>query len=437
MRKYSDLTDYQLKAVEFIKTKGRVALHLKMGRGKTVITLTAISELLKIPLIKKVLVIAPLRVANNVWHAEIEEWEHLKHLKYSIVTGSEKERLNALKVDADIYICNRENVVWLYEAGYSKFGMIVLDESTSFKNSKSQRFKYLKKFQYHWMVQLTGTPAPNGLKDLWSQIYLLDGGESLGKSMWSFENTFFYSDYMGYNLTPKSPKLIFEKIDHLVYSLGSNEDVSLPSLTKLKTFINIPNFKKYKSLEKEFFLKVNDNAIVASTKAVLGNKLLQYCNGAVYDADKNVIETHTAKLDALEDLIEDNANENILVAYNYKSDLERLLARFKQAELINDANIAKWNKGEIKLMLCHPASAGRGLNLQFGGNIIIWFGLTWNLEDYLQFNARLYRPGQTKGVVINHIVAKDCIDEKILDALAAKNISQNNLLDYLKTNVTN
>lgn len=402
-----------------------------MGIGKTIVALTVISDLLDEFSITKALVIAPLLVAKNVWHNEIQQWEHVKHLTYSIVNGTEKERLKALNKDVNVYIINRENVPWLYQNGFTEFDFIVLDESSSFKNPSSKRFKAIKKFKYDYLIELTGTPSPNGLLDIWSQYYLLDRGKSLGHAMYIYKEKYFYTDYYGYKWTPKNPDLIYKAIEHLTISMKDEDYLDLPERIDLITPIVIPEYQKYKELEKEFILQIKDNEIVVSSLPVLGNKLLQFCNGAIYDENKNILEIHQAKLEALEDIIEDNPNENILVAYNFKSDLERLKNRFKHAVTMNvEGNmIEKWNKGEIKLLLCHPASSGKGLNLQYGGYIIVWFGLTWNLEDYLQFNKRLHRPGQLKPVIINHIIAQDCIDEKILKVLNQKNVTQQNLLN--------
>lgn len=435
MNTLKDLHSYQIKAVEFILDKKKCALYLDMGLGKTVITLTAILSLIDIKFISKVLVIGPLRVINNVWHNEIQKWEHLKHLTYSLITGNEKQRLEALNQKADIYLINRENTEWLYSQN-NNWDLIVLDESSSFKNASSKRFKALKKFNYNYIVELSGTPSPNNLLDLWSQIYLIDKGIRLGKAMYIYKAKFFFSDYTGYNYKPIHPPHIFDSISDITLSMKAEDYIQLPDKieTTTKVKFSYSHMKTYNEIRKEFITNIGNKEITVSTAAVLSNKLLQFCNGAIYDENKNIIEIHNAKLDALEDLIEDNPDENILVAYNYKSDLIRLQKRFKHAIVMDKdgKNIDLWNKGEIKLLLCHPASSGKGLNLQQGGHIIIWFGLTWNLEDYLQFNARLYRIGQSKPVIINHIIAENCIDEVIMKVLNNKNVNQNILLNALK-----
>lgn len=428
----SNLRKCQLNAIEQIPRIQKVALHLDMGAGKTIAVLTVISKLLDEFSISKALIIAPLQVANNVWHNEIQKWEHVKHLTWSIVTGTHKKRLDALNKDVNIYIINRENVCWLHQQKFTqKFDFIVLDESSSFKNPSSERFKSLKIFKCDYLVELTGTPSPNGLLDIWSQYYLLDQGKSLGHAMYVYKERFFYPDYHGYKWTPRDPKQIYKAIEHLTISMKDDDYIELPERIDLITPVIITKYDKYKELEKEFILQLENKEIAVSSMPVLVNKLLQFCNGAIYDENKHIIELHQAKLDALEGIIEDNPNENILVAFNFKSDLKRLKNRFKHAYTMKEKEntVEKWNKGEIKLLLCHPASAGKGLNLQYGGHIIVWFGLTWNLEDYLQFNKRLHRPGQLKPVIINHIVAQNCIDEKVLKVLNQKNLTQQSLLN--------
>ncbi len=429
------LHPYQQKAISFIKNKKKCALYLGMGLGKTVITLTSIADLLDEFIIAKVLIIAPKQVANNVWHTEIHKWNHLKHLTYSIVTGNERQKILALNIEANIYITNRENVVWLFNKKAIDWDMIVLDESSSFKSPTSKRFKYLKKFKYEYMVQLSGTPSPNGLLDLWSQIYLLDHGKRLGRAMYIYKQNHFNSDFMGYKYTPKNPNNIHNAIADITMSMKSEDYLELPPRINLITMLDNPALIQYKELEKEFITSIRDHEITTFNAATLTGKLLQLCNGAVYDSSSNTIHAHDAKLDALADLIEDNPTENILVAYNFKSDLKRLLERFKEAIALDglQETINRWNNKEIKLLLAHPSSSGKGLNLQQGGNIIIWFGLTWNLEDYLQFNSRLHRQGQDKPTIINHIIIKDSIDEMILKKLDDKNNTQESLFKALKS----
>ncbi len=388
--------------------------------------------MLKEQKIKSVLIIAPLHVAYNVWNTESAKWNGLNEITFSLVLGAEKQRNQALDTKANVYIVNRENVVWLSKRKPS-FDMIVIDESSSFKNPASKRFKALKKTTYDYLVELTGTPSPNGLLDLWTQIYLIDKGERLGKTMTSFKGRHFNSDFMGYNFTCINPDIIYKKIDDVTLSMSAQDYLQLPSRIDLTTYITIDKSKEYKELENEFVTKIENTEITTANAATLAGKLLQFCNGAIYDEDKNIIEVHDAKLDALESIVNDNPNENILVAYSFKSDLKRLKERFKYAHVFiagSDA-VERWNKGEIRMLLCHPASAGKGLNLQAGGCNIIWFGLTWNLEDYLQFNARLHRQGQERPVVINHLVARGGIDEMVMKALKNKEANQKQLLDSL------
>lgn len=426
------LHKYQKNAIRFILNKKRVALFLGMGMGKTAIALATIKLLLHRDIIKSILIIAPLNVAYNVWHTEAAKWFGLNTLTFSFILGTEKQRTNALEMKTDVYIVNRENVVWLSKRK-NYFDMIVIDESSSFKNPSSKRFIALKKISYEYIIELTGTPSPNGLLDIWTQIYLLDKGERLGKTITSYKNDYFYTDYMGYNFIPINANVIYEKIKDITLSMSAKDYLELPDRIDLVTYVNIDKSIEYKELEQEFLTNINDNQITAANAATLSGKLLQFCNGAVYNKNKSIIEVHKAKLDALDGIISDYSNDNILVAYNFKSDLKRLKERFKHACILTPDGdmVERWNKGEIKLLLCHPASAGKGLNLQSGGNIIIWFGLTWNLEDYMQFNARLHRQGQLKPVIINHIVAKDGIDELVMQSLKNKENCQKKLLDSL------
>lgn len=434
----AELHPYQLKAIDSILKKKKCALYLGMGLGKTVISLSAITKLLDEFTINKILIIAPLRVTNHVWHTEIQKWDHLKHLTWSIVTGNEKERLKALKQKADIYLVNRENVLWLYLHKFTNWDMIILDESSSFKSPTSKRFKALRKFKYEYMVQLTGTPSPNGLLDLWSQIYLLDQGTRLGKTMYDYKHKYFISDFRGYNFTPIEPKVIYNAIKDIALSMQTEDYLILPPKINVWTSVELDeeNQEIYLELEKEFTALIKDKEITAFNAGTLTNKLLQFCNGAIYDENKNIIEVHKAKLEALNEIIEDNPDENLIVAYNYQSDLKRLLNRFSHAQVLDKKgiNISRWNEKKIKLLLAHPASSGKGLNLQEGGNIVIWFGLTWNLEDYLQFNSRLYRQGQMKPVIINHIIAGNCMDGRLMKALENKDLNQQSLFNALTSN---
>jgi len=442
MRSRNDLHDYQKTAVEFIKYKKRCGLILDLGLGKTVTTLTALSDLSDSFAVDKILIIAPLRVANSVWQQEASQWAHLKHLKVSICTGSEKERIESLRKDADVYVINRENVVWLVNL-YQKrwpFDCVVIDESSSFKSASSARFKALKKVLKltEYMILLSGTPAPNGLLDLWSQLYLIDSGLSLGRTMRDYKQRFFESDYMGYKFTPRAnaEETIQQLIKPVMLSMSANDYLTMPERIDLIERVNLPASvkKDYAKFEKQLFLDLGEHEIEAINAAVLSGKLLQWANGAVYvDENQHYAVIHDAKLDALEELLE-VTNENVLLAYNFKSDLERLLKRFPDAVQLdkNPTTVTRWNDGQIKLLLAHPASAGHGLNLQYGGSLIVWFGLNWSLELYQQFNGRLHRQGQQKPVRIVHIVADGSIDERVIKVLAKKDATQKDLLLAIK-----
>ena len=442
----SDLHQYQNKAVNYVIDNKRCMLALDMGLGKSISTLTAISDLIETKDIRKVLVIAPLRVCNSVWSQEVKKWRHTCHLSTSIATGSPKERAEALLKKADVYIINKENVQWIIEFYGEEwpFDCVVIDESSTFKSAKSKRFKALKRAfpKIERMILLTGTPSPNGLHDLWSQMYLIDHGERLGRTLTMFRQRFFDTDYFGYTYTlrdgsaQKIESLVADKIMHM----SAKDYLSLPSRIDITAPVDLPQkiLRSYKDFERTYIAELEDGKeIEALTAAVLAGKLMQYANGAMYTSeDGEWSETHKSKLEALSDIVEDNAGETMLVAYNFKSDLARLHKRFPQAVVLdkNQDTIDKWNRGEIPILLAHPASAGHGLNLQEGGSLCVWFGLTWNLEYYLQFNARLHRQGQKKPVRIIHLVANDTIDVRVLSVLANKDASQNSLLKSLKPN---
>ena len=437
-----DLHEYQRKGVEFIKDKKRVFMLLDLGLGKTVTTLTAVSDLLDSFTVNKVLVIAPLRVANSVWPSEVNEWAHLEYLKVNVATGNEKNRISALSSTCDIVTINRENIKWLVDF-YGKdwpFDCVVVDESSSFKNNSSQRFKALKKVlpETDYMIALTGTPSPNGLLDLWSQVFLLDFGVSLGRTMTDYKRRFFEADYMGYKFTPKSGSSdkIHDLIRPFTLSMSAEDYLDVPDRLDSSIIIDLPAkiLTQYKEFERDLILEVQEKELEAQSAAVLANKLLQWCNGATYtDEHKNWITLHDEKLKALADMVEENSGENMLVAYNYKTDLIRLQKQFPNAVVLDkqQSTIDRWNSGEISMLLAHPASAGHGLNLQKGGSMLVWFGLTWSLELYQQFNGRLHRQGQTKPVRVVHIVARDCIDERVIDVLSDKDATQKDLLTAL------
>lgn len=437
----SNLHPYQLSALQTVLSKNKCALFLDMGLGKTATTLTAISDMIDDFFIDRVLIVAPLRVANSVWKQEAEKWEHLQHLNISICTGSDKERNEALNSDADIHIINRENIPWLVTNRKWKWDALVIDESSSFKSHSARRFKALKKITKHLqsVILLSGTPSPNSLMDLWSQIYLIDNGKRLGRTISNYRQRFFTVDYMGYNYIVKddSEDKIKSLIKDIAITMEAKDYLDLPDRIDQIEYVEFPKEAKaqYKELEKEFLLSLeNETDIEAPTSAALSNKLLQMCNGAIYDEKKNIHEIHGAKIKTLKEIIEDNPNENFLIAYNYKSDLQRIQKAFPKAiKLSKDTKeIDKWNEGKIKMLLAHPASAGHGLNLQKGGNVVIWFGLNWSLELYQQFNARLHRQGQEKPVRVIHIVAKGGLDQKVMLALKNKAKTQQELIDYLK-----
>lgn len=439
-----NLHDYQNRSANFIINKQRCGLFLEMGLGKTASTLTAIADLTGGAIVNKALVIAPLRVANSVWSQETKKWRHLNHLRVSVCTGNSKQRMSALQVEADVYVINRENVDWLVDFYKTKwpFDMVVIDESSSFKNPSSKRFRAMRRVlpYTNYMVLLTGTPSPNGLLDVWSQMYMIDFGEALGRTMTGYKQRFFEPDYTGYKWTPRegSDKKIHDLMMPHVIHMSAKDYLDLPERIDLTEIVNLsPNdLSEYKKFEKTLLAELpTGEEVEAKTAAVLANKLLQYANGCMYtDENHNWSEIHAEKLDRLGEIIEDNPNENLLVAYNYKFDLERLQARFPQARILDkeQQTIDDWNAGKIKLLLAHPASAGHGLNLQMGGNVVVWFGMTWSLELYQQFNARLHRQGQLNAVRVLHIVSRGTLDERVLSVLNSKDQTQKSLLRALK-----
>lgn len=389
----------------------------------------------------KVLIVAPLRVANTVWHSEAKKWEHTQNLKFSIVTGSQIERVTALQRKADIYVINRENMKWLvdYYKGKFPFDMLVIDESSSFKSHSSQRFKALKKVAHliNRAVLLTGTPASNGYMDLWSQFYILDGGYRLGKTISFFRDRYFTRDFMGfkYELRNGSVEKIHSQIKDLVLSMSSEDYLSLPDFIPIVMENKLEGelLKQYKKLEYDMMLSIGSDKITAVSMGVLTNKLLQFSSGNMYDENQNVIHIHDLKIETLKEIMDANPNDNLLVAYNYKHELEALSSAFPEAVVLDKKGVAvdEWNKGKIKILLAHPASAGHGLNLQQGGNIIVWYGFNWSLELYQQFNARLHRQGQKNVVRCIHIAVGE-VEHKLMEALAQKDITQEKLLSSLK-----
>ena len=437
---------YQVFSTEFILEHKSAGLFLECGLGKSVITLTAIVELMYNMFdVSKVLVIAPLRVADTTWQDEIEKWEHLKCLKISKVLGSKKNRIMALYKKADVYTINRENVPWLVDFYKNDwpFDMVVIDELSSFKSPSAKRFRALKKVRHkiRRIIGLTGTPAPNGLLDIWSQIYLLDGGERLGRTFTGYRGRYFHPQkYINggipadYAVNENGEEKIYEKISDICISMKALDYLKMPEciLNKVEVELSEKEMKLYRKLERDLLLPFEDSDVDATNAAVLANKLLQMADGAVYDEFNDVKYIHDRKLDALEDLIESANGKPVLVYYAFKHDRDRIRARFDAGEINTSEDIEKWNEGKTRTALCHPASAGHGLNLQYGGCTIIWFGLTWSLELYQQANARLWRQGQNHTVVIHYILAKDTIDERVMKALENKDTSQAALIDAVK-----
>ena len=439
---------YQSRAIDFVMTHTHCALFLDMGLGKTVSTLTALDRLMfEEAAVERVLVIAPKSVALNTWSGETRKWDHLNHLRISVMLGSLKQRLAALNAQADIYVINRENVVWLTEyflnAGLAwPFDTVVIDESSSFKNYASKRFKALWKMrpQIRRIIELTGTPAPNGLIDLWSQVKLLDGGERLGKFIGQYRESFFHpgarSGAVVYDWLPNSgaQDRIAAKIGDICLSMQASDYLEMPMVIDGGMTLQLDELKQYRKFEKELLLDLDDGGeIMALTAVSLTNKLLQFSSGAVYDTEHDWHEVSRTKLEAFSELME-ASTEPVLVFYNYQHEKERILSEFPDAVPFKGEPeiLTQWNEGKIHLLLCHPASVAYGLNMQQGGHIIVWYSPTWNLELYQQANARLHRQGQTKPVVIYHLVCKDTMDEVVMAALHGKGDTQAALMQYLK-----
>ena len=446
--------EYQKYAIEFIKKNPVAAILLDMGMGKTSIVLSALNELMYDSFeVTKVLIIAPLRVARNTWSDEIKKWDHLNGIRYSIAVGTAAERLAALKADADIYIINRENIPWLIEESGLPFDydMVVVDELSSFKNWQAKRFKALMKVRpkIRRIVGLTGTPSSNGLKDLFAEFKVLDMGERLGRFISQYRVNYFKPDRMNgpivytYKLLPGAEERIYDRISYITISMKAKDYLDMPELisNEYKVYLDDDERSKYEEMKDELVLQLPGGEITAANAASLSGKLSQLSNGAVYDDDGSVNTFHVRKLDALEDLIESANGKPILVAYWFKHDLARITERLNKLKIVfekldSDKSIEKWNARELQVGLIHPASAGHGLNLQSGGNVIVWFGITWSLELYQQTIARLWRQGQTSGTVtVIHIVTEDTVDERILKALEAKDQTQSALIDAVKAEV--
>lgn len=441
--------NYQAYAIDYIETHPIAAVLLDMGLGKTVISLTAIADLLFDSFeAHRILVVAPLRVARDTWPAEIAKWEHLQHLTYAVCVGTPKERRAALLSGADITIINRENLGWLIDSSGFDFNydMVVIDELSSFKNHKSKRFQSLMKVRpkVKRIIGLTGTPSSNGLMDLWAEFKLLDFGERLGRFITHYRNNYFIPDkrngeiIYSYKPMPYAEDAIYRRISDITISMKSTDHLQMPELitSQYEVHLSEEETQRYEELKADFILELPEGEITAANAASLTGKLSQLANGAIYDDDGNIIEFHDRKLDALEDLIEAANGKPLLVAYWFKHDLQRIKKRFNVREIKSSKDITDWNNGDIPVAVIHPASAGHGLNLQAGGSTLIWFGLTWSLELYQQTNARLWRQGQTSGtVVIEHIITKGTIDERILKALSLKEVTQNALIDAVKANL--
>lgn len=439
--------NYQQFATDFILNQSICCLMLDMGLGKTVITLTALWQLALDSFdVSRVLVIAPKRVAEDTWPKELAKWEHLTGLTSSLVLGSAAERKAALQRKAFLYIINRENVAWLVKNHYWDFDMVVIDELSSFKSNKAERFKAMKKVRpmVTRIVGLTGTPAPNTLLDLWPQMYLMDMGQRLGRFIGGFRDRFFLPDKRNreiiYSYKPRegAEDAIYALISDICISMKAADYLDMPERidNRIEVSMSPKERKLYDDFQKDMVLSIDDEELDAANAASLSNKLLQMANGAVYGEDKKVIPIHDRKLDALEDLVEAANGKPLLVAYWYKHDLQRIKARFKNARCIDTAkDIDDWNAGKIPLALIHPASAGHGLNLQDGGCTIVWFGLTWSLELYQQLNARLWRQGQKHTVVIHHIVTKGTHDEDVMRALENKDTRQSALIEAVRARI--
>lgn len=451
--------EYQRYAIDFVEGHKESALLLDLGLGKSSIALTAINNLMfDYFLVHKVLVIAPIRVCTNTWTSEIKKWDHLKNLKYSLCIGDERTRKRALYADADIYIINRENVEWLINKSGVKFifDMVVIDELSSFKNGKSKRFQALLKVRplVKRIVGLTGTPSSNGLMDLWAEYRLLDLGKRLGRFITHYRETYFVPDKRNQEIVfSYKPKLgaeekIYRRIEDITISMKAIDHLPMPKLiiNDYKVELDGKERKQYESLANNLVLELGDEDITVANAGVLSNKLIQMASGSLYcDESHSFVEIHDKKLDALEDLIEGANGEPLLVAYWFRSDLERIMKRLNKIKDKTDVSfevldksdaIEKWNKGEISVGLIHPQSAGHGLNLQEGGHQLVWYSLTWSLELYQQTIGRLYRQGQkSKSVVVTRIVAKDTIDEDVIRALDKKERTQDALIEAVKAHV--
>lgn len=443
--------EYQRYASEKIIELPACGLFLEMGLGKTVSTLTAIDELIHDRFdVSKVLVIAPKRVADDTWTSEAIKWDHLQHLTFSKVLGTVAQREAALAADADIYLINRENVVWLVEKLRKRwpFDMVVVDELSSFKSNQAKRFKSLRAVRplVNRFVGLTGTPAPNGLMDLWPEVYLLDRGERLGKTITGYRERYFYpgkrNGFTVFSWVPKegAEEAIHEKISDICISMKAKDYLTLPEqiVNDIRIRMEPLEITKYRELEREKLMELDGQEITALSAAAVWGKLLQLANGAVYNDDKTVTVLHEKKLDALEDIIEAACGHPVLVFYNFRHDYDRLMGRFKSMNprmIQTSEDIRDWNAGKIRLLLAQPASMGHGLNIQAGGHIIVWFGLNPSLELYQQANARLHRQGQKEAVIIHRLIVEETVDEDVVKKLETKDVHQESLMEAVKARI--
>lgn len=439
--------DYQKRMIDLVIKKPRLGLFLSMGMGKTVITMTAIQELMYDRFqVSRVLVIAPKRVAEDTWTREHAKWDHLKALRISKVLGSARQRVRALEAEADVYVTGRDNVIWLIKYYQHlrrwPFDMIVIDELSSFKNPQAKRFRALRKVMplVARVVGLTGTPSPNGLMDLWAEIYLLDQGERLGNTLGAYREKYFRpgarNGYVVYKWEPfrNAQKEIEDKINDICISMSAADYLTMPKRIDnvIPVQLSPEEAEAYKRMERDQLLRIEGDDITALNAAAVMTKLLQIANGNVYTTEGKTVKIHEAKLEALAEIV-DTTDSPVLVFYSYKHDLSAVRSRIKGARVLEtEEDIADWNGGKVRVLLAHPASVGYGLNLQDGGHVIVWYGLTWSLELYQQANARLYRQGQEKPVIIHHLIALGTVDEDVMAALRNKNTDQAALLAALK-----
>lgn len=444
---------YQRYCIERAVNDSRLGLLLDMGLGKTVIALTAAWELkYRRFQVGKVLVIAPKKVAQSTWATEAQKWDHLRLLRISKVLGSQPQRIRALAAPADVYVINRDNVRWLveYYRGTWPFDMVIIDELSSFKDSQSKRFKAIRSIlpRIARLVGLTGTPAPNGLQDLWAQVYLLDGGARLGSTLTGFRERYFHHNPYRHEYTPKpgAKETVHGAIQDICISMNARDYLELPECLT----VNVPVIlderaaKAYKTLERDMLLEVDEGEITAASAVSLSNKLLQLCNGAVYDGERIPLEVHTCKLDALAECVEGLGGEHALVFYGFRHDIPRIISvltklnrHLRIREMKTPADEQAWDRGEVDILLTHPASSAYGLNLQDGGHHVVWFGLNWSLELYQQANARLFRQGQKNTVIVHRLAVQGGLDEDVLAALEDKQTTQDALLVALKTRIDN